>query len=216
MSESFAALFEESLARSNMKSGQVISAEVVRIDHNFVVVNAGLKSEAFIPVEEFHNDQGEIDVQPGDFVSVGVSQGLRDVMYQHSINPLTFFQGTGLVNYGNKSLVTPGTALDRINVARLVNYIRSLMNTLARPFLFEPNDSITRVQIRQVISSLLNDLVAKRGITDYTVVCDDTNNTPFRVANNELWVDVAVEPVKAAEFIYIPVRILNTGELAGA
>ncbi|MEI7427960.1 MAG: 30S ribosomal protein S1 [Betaproteobacteria bacterium] len=72
MSESFAALFEESLARSNMKSGQVISAEVMRIDHNFVVVNAGLKSEAFIPVEEFHNDQGEIDVQPGDFVSVAI------------------------------------------------------------------------------------------------------------------------------------------------
>jgi len=72
MSESFAALFEESLARSNMKAGQVISAEVVRIDHNFVVVNAGLKSEAFIPVEEFLNDQGEVEVQPGDFVSVAI------------------------------------------------------------------------------------------------------------------------------------------------
>ena len=72
MSESFAALFEESLARSNMKAGQVISAEVVRIDHNFVVVNAGLKSEAFISVEEFLNDQGEIEVQPGDFVSVAI------------------------------------------------------------------------------------------------------------------------------------------------
>jgi len=57
MSESFAELFEESLTRSNMKTGQVISAEVVRIDHNFVVVNAGLKSEAFIPVEEFQNDR---------------------------------------------------------------------------------------------------------------------------------------------------------------
>jgi small subunit ribosomal protein S1 len=72
MSESFAALFEESLARSNMKTGQVISAEVVRIDHNFVVVNAGLKSEAFISVEEFLNDQGEVEVQPGDFVSVAI------------------------------------------------------------------------------------------------------------------------------------------------
>jgi small subunit ribosomal protein S1 len=72
MSESFAALFEESLARSNMKAGQVISAEVVRIDHNFVVVNAGLKSEAFISVEEFLNDQGEVEVQPGDFVSVAI------------------------------------------------------------------------------------------------------------------------------------------------
>ena len=72
MSESFAALFEESLTRSNMKTGQVISAEVVRIDHNFVVVNAGLKSEAFIPVEEFQNDQGELEVNPGDFVSVAI------------------------------------------------------------------------------------------------------------------------------------------------
>jgi small subunit ribosomal protein S1 len=72
MSESFAELFEESLTRSNMKTGQVISAEVLRIDHNFVVVNAGLKSEAFIPVEEFHNDAGEIEVNPGDFVSVAI------------------------------------------------------------------------------------------------------------------------------------------------
>ncbi len=72
MSDSFAELFEESLTRSNMKTGQVISAEVLRIDHNFVVVNAGLKSEAFIPVEEFHNDAGEIEVAPGDFVSVAI------------------------------------------------------------------------------------------------------------------------------------------------
>ncbi len=70
--ESFAALFEESIARSNMKAGEVISAEVVRIDHNFVVVNAGLKSEAFVPVEEFLNDQGEQEVQVGDYVSVAI------------------------------------------------------------------------------------------------------------------------------------------------
>ena len=70
--ESFAALFEESLSRQDMRSGEVISAEVVRLDHNFVIVNAGLKSEAFIPVEEFKNDQGELEVQIGDFVSVAI------------------------------------------------------------------------------------------------------------------------------------------------
>ncbi len=70
--ESFAALFEESLARHDMRSGEVISAEVVRIDHNFVVVNAGLKSEAFIPLEEFKNDIGEVEVNVGDFVSVAI------------------------------------------------------------------------------------------------------------------------------------------------
>ena len=70
--ESFAALFEESLQRANMRTGEVISAEVVRIEHNFVVVNAGLKSEAYVPVEEFKNDQGEVEVQVGDFISVAI------------------------------------------------------------------------------------------------------------------------------------------------
>ncbi|HNU12586.1 MAG TPA: S1 RNA-binding domain-containing protein, partial [Rubrivivax sp.] len=70
--ESFAAMFEESLKTSDMRVGEVISAEVVRIDFNHVVVTAGLKSEAYIPVEEFKNDQGEIEVQVGDFVAVAV------------------------------------------------------------------------------------------------------------------------------------------------
>ena len=72
MSESFAALFEESLKRAEMRTGEVITAEVVRVEHNHVVVNAGLKSEAYVPIEEFKNDQGEIEVQAGDFVSVAI------------------------------------------------------------------------------------------------------------------------------------------------
>ncbi|HMA07039.1 MAG TPA: S1 RNA-binding domain-containing protein, partial [Ramlibacter sp.] len=72
MSESFAALFEESLQRSEMRAGEVITAEVVRIEHNFVVVNAGLKSEAYVPIDEFKNDKGDIEVQVGDFVSVAI------------------------------------------------------------------------------------------------------------------------------------------------
>src|SRR6476620_631876 len=70
--ENFAALFEESLTRQDMRSGEVISAEVVRIDHNFVIVNAGLKSEAFIPIEEFKNDNGEVEAQVGDFITVAI------------------------------------------------------------------------------------------------------------------------------------------------
>ena len=73
MSKSFAALFEESLKRAEMRSGEVITAEVVRVEHNHVVVNAGLKSEAYVPIEEFKNDQGELEVQAGDFVSVAIS-----------------------------------------------------------------------------------------------------------------------------------------------
>jgi len=70
--ESFAAMFEESLQRANMRAGEVISAEVVRVEHSFVVVNAGLKSEAYVPIDEFKNDQGEVEVQVGDFVSVAI------------------------------------------------------------------------------------------------------------------------------------------------
>ena len=73
MSESFAELFEESLKRAEMRTGEVITAEVVRVEHNHVVVNAGLKSEAYVPIEEFKNDQGEIEVQAGDFVSVAIT-----------------------------------------------------------------------------------------------------------------------------------------------
>ena len=72
MSETFADLFEESLRRSEMRAGEVITAEVVRVEHNFVVVNAGLKSEAYVPIEEFRNDQGAVEVQVGDFVSVAI------------------------------------------------------------------------------------------------------------------------------------------------
>jgi phage tail sheath protein FI len=93
--------------------------------------------------------------------------------------------------------------------------LRWNLQTALRPFIFEPNDSITRDQARSVVQTLLADIQSKRGIYDYLVVCDDSNNTPARIDRNELWVDVAIEPVKAAEFIYVPVRILNTGEIAG-
>jgi small subunit ribosomal protein S1 len=75
--ESFAALFEESLSRKEMRIGEVITAEVVRVDQNFVVVNAGLKSESYIALDEFRGDRGELDVNPGDFVSVAI-EALED------------------------------------------------------------------------------------------------------------------------------------------
>jgi phage tail sheath protein FI len=104
--------------------------------------------------------------------------------------------------------------MDRINVARLVAFIRGRLDIIGKQYLFEPNDQITRNQIKNSIDSLMIDLVAKRGIYDYLVVCDDSNNTPARIDRNELYVDIAIEPVKAVEFIYIPVRIKNTGEIA--
>jgi phage tail sheath protein FI len=135
-------------------------------------------------------------------------------LYENRINPITFVPGVGITNFGNKTLTSLSSALDRINVARLVAFIRGRLEVIAKQYLFEPNDQITRNEITNAITSLMIDLVAKRGIYDYLVVCDLTNNTPARIDRNELYVDIAIEPVKAVEFIYIPVRIKNTGEIA--
>jgi len=156
---------------------------------------------------------GYLNRTTDEFVPIKTRLGIRDVLYTNQINPMVFFTGVGLLNYGNKNSKDTTSALDRTNVARLVNYIRRQLTIAARPFVFEPNDAVTRQAIAGVIQTLMVDLVAKRGIYDYYVQCDESNNTPARIDRNELWIDVAIEPVKAAEFIYIPVRILNTGEI---
>jgi len=157
---------------------------------------------------------GYINPASGEFEAIKNRVGIRDVLYVNQINPLAFFTSVGLLNYGNKNSKDTQSAMDRTNVARLVAYIRERLQVVARPFVFEPNDALTRSQITAVVQTLFIDLVSKRGLYDYLVVCDSSNNTPARIDRNELWIDVAIEPVKAAEFIYIPVRILNTGEIA--
>jgi phage tail sheath protein FI len=92
--------------------------------------------------------------------------------------------------------------------------MRGRLEEIGKQFLFEPNDQITRNEISNAINGLCIDLVAKRGIYDFLVVCDDSNNTPARIDANELWVDIAIEPIKSVEFIYIPLRLKNTGEIA--
>lgn len=151
----------------------------------------------------------------GEFVSVALNEGQRDTLYQNNINPITFISGAGLVAFGQKTRARGASALDRINVARLVIYLRSQLNQLAKPYIFEPNDKITRDEIKQAAESLLLELVGQRALYDYLVVCDESNNTPSRIDRNELYLDIAIEPVKAVEFIYIPLRLKNTGEIAG-
>jgi phage tail sheath protein FI len=151
----------------------------------------------------------------GEFQSVALNEGQRDTLYTNKINPITFFVGAGLVNFGQKTRARNASALDRINVAHLVIYLRSQLNKLAKPYIFEPNDKTTRDEIKQQVESLLVELVGLRALFDFLVVCDESNNTPNRIDRNELYVDIAIEPVKAVEFIYIPVRLKNTGEIAG-
>lgn len=151
----------------------------------------------------------------GEFVSISLNEGQRDTLYQANVNPITFLNGAGLVVFGQKTRARNASALDRINVARLVIYLRSQLKKLAKPYIFEPNDKITRDEIKQQVESLMVELIGLRAIYDYLVVCDESNNTPTRIDRNELYVDIAIEPVKAIEFIYIPLRLKNTGEIAG-
>jgi hypothetical protein len=157
---------------------------------------------------------GYIDAATGEFTFDGIRQGLRDTLYENRINPITNLPGIGLVVWGQKTRNPTASSLDRINVARLVNYLRTILATVGNGFLFEPNDKITRDQIANIINGAINDLVAKRGVFDYLVVCDETNNTPTRIARNELYVDIAIEPMKDVEFIYIPIRLKNPGDIA--
>lgn len=150
-----------------------------------------------------------------EFKAIALTQGQRDSMYQNSLNPIATFVGQGTIIFGQKTLHVGSSALDRVNVARLVAYLRGRFDSIARPFLFEQNDEQTRSRAKLVFERFLADILSRRGIYDFAVVCDETNNTPARIDRNELYIDVAIEPAKAVEFIYIPIRIVNTGTLAG-
>ena len=149
-----------------------------------------------------------------EFKAITLTQGQRDEMYQNKLNPITTFIGQGTVIFGQKTLASTTTALDRVNVARLVAYLRERFDEIARPFLFEQNDTQTRARAAQVFERFLADILSRRGVTDFAVVCDTSNNTPARIDRNELYIDVAIEPTKSVEFIYIPIRIVNTGTLS--
>lgn len=154
----------------------------------------------------------------GEFIPVALTNGQRDTLYgdgtRVGINPIARFPGQGLYVFGQRTLQSFSSALDRVNVSRLLAYLRERFDPLARPFIFEPNDKVTRANVKQVFDGFLGDLLAKRAIYDFIVVCDETNNTAAKIDRNELWIDIAIEPVKAAEFIYIPIRVVNTGELS--
>lgn len=153
---------------------------------------------------------------PNEFIALNLNNGQRDLMYAYGpsggINPIVFFPGYGFVVWGQKtSTGNVASAMDRVNVSRLVKYIARSLRKNALSFVFEPNDKITRDSLKSMIDGFLGDLVARRALYDFATICDESNNTPFRVDNNELWCDIAIKPVKAAEFINIPIRIVSTG-----
>jgi hypothetical protein len=147
------------------------------------------------------------------FVEAALNVGQRDNLYKYftNVNPIVFFPGRGILVWGQKTASPDASAMDRINVSRLIGYIKRQLRKNTMSFVFEPNDQLTRDNIKAVVDGFLGDLIVKRGLYDFATVCDESNNTPDRIDRNELYVDVALKPVKAAEFIYIPIRVLATG-----
>jgi len=139
------------------------------------------------------------------------SKGARDVLYKNGLNPIVSFAGQGKVIWGQKNLLDKSSAFNRVNVRRLFMILAKAISTALKYFLFEPNDSFTRLQIVNMIDPFLRDVEARRGIYEYMIVCDSRNNTPERIDRNELWCDIYIKPTRAAEFIVLNLIATKTG-----
>jgi len=138
-----------------------------------------------------------------------LNQGDKDSLYSNNINPITKEFGTGIVIFGQKTAQRTPTALDRVNVRRLMIFIRKVLLQLGKPFQFEPNDAITWAAVQSVINPFLSDLKNRRAIVDYAVRCDSSTNTPIRVDRNEMWCSIQLKPTKAAETIVFEVNLTS-------
>ena len=148
----------------------------------------------------------------GDYNPRILTKPQRDILYENRINPIAFLPQRGLTVFGQKTNQGFASALDRINVSRLIAKMKYDLARLLEPFLFELNDAVTRRSAQIVTERYLAGLKSLRALFDYAVRCDESNNTPDVIDRNELFVDVAIKPAKAIEFIFVPITVLNTGD----
>ena len=143
---------------------------------------------------------------------VDLTIGERDLMYGfgNAVNPIVNFPQDGITVFGQRTLQRRQSALDRVNVRMLLIFIRKNATEFLRDFLFEPNDEVTRAQVVSVSTSFLEDIQARRGLTGFSVVSDERNNTPERIDRNELHVAYFLKPTRAIEFIVLNLVILRT------
>jgi len=145
-------------------------------------------------------------------VEYSPTQGERDLLYgfNNAVNPIVNFPQDGITIWGQRTLQRVDSALDRINVRMLLIYLKKILIRTLRFFLFEPNDRFLRLAVVNTLNPLLNDVMSRRGVTAYKIVCDETNNTPERIDRNELWVSVFIKPTRAAEFIVLNLVVMRT------
>ena len=135
----------------------------------------------------------------------------RDILYRNRINPVTTFPGQGTLLYGDKTALSRNSAFNRINVRRLFNHIEKAVEEAARSVVFEFNDEFTRSQFVGAVEPFLRDIQGRRGITDFQVVCDDTNNTGQVIDANEFRADIYIKPARSINFITLTFVATRTG-----
>ena len=135
----------------------------------------------------------------------------RDLLYKSSINPVVTFPGQGTVLYGDKTLLSKPSAFDRINVRRLFIVLEKAIATSAKYSLFEFNDEFTRAQFRSLVEPYLRDIQGRRGIYDFKVICDTTNNTGEVIDRNEFIGDIYIKPARSINFIQLNFVAVRTG-----
>jgi len=147
-------------------------------------------------------------------VEIGLGQGDRDALYSDGnvINPIVNFPQQGITIFGQRTTQRAPSALDRINVRRMMLIIRKIILRSTRQFAFEPNDPQTWNEIQSLTTSLIDPIARKRGITEYKVQCDSTTNTPDRIEKGELWCKVVIRPTKTAEIIVFELNLINQSE----
>lgn len=135
----------------------------------------------------------------------------RDQLYKNNINPVVTFPGEGTVLWGQKTLLTKPSAFDRINVRRLFITLEKAISKAAKYFLFEFNDEITRAQFRNMVEPYLRDVKGRRGIYDFRVICDSTNNTAEVIDRNQFIANIFIKPARVAEWITLNFIAVRTG-----
>ena len=140
-----------------------------------------------------------------------LSQTQRDTLYSNKVNPIATFPGTGVVVYGQKTLQTKASALDRVNVRRLLISLKSYISQVANNLVFEQNSIATRNAFLAQVNPYLTSVQQRQGLFAFKVVMDDSNNTPDVIDRNQLVGQIYLQPTKTAEFIYLNFNILPTG-----
>jgi len=140
-----------------------------------------------------------------------LSQANRDTLYQNKVNPIATFPGTGVVVYGQKTLQTKASALDRVNVRRLLIALKSYISQVAQNLVFEQNTIATRNQFLSQVNPYLESVQQRQGLYAFKVIMDDSNNTADVIDRNQMVGQIYIQPTRTAEFIYLDFNILPTG-----